>query len=320
MNDKPRAMRDAFLERLCSAMAFDEKIFFVSADFGSPILDKIRSEYPDRFVNVGIAEQNLINVCAGLATEGFKVFAYAIAPFITMRCYEQTRVNLVLLSIVRKMNVNLIGVGAGYSYVVSGPTHQCYEDLSIMRALPTMSVYSPADHISAKALLETCLENDGPKYLRFDAQILPTIYDTAPNVAHGFSKLVSGEDVCILATGYMVHTALKVSKNLYEKDIKATVIDLFDLTNFNSNHLLTELKKHTNLVSLEEGFKGRGGLDAMLFNWLTANNLHLRYLNIGVEGSYKFELGSREELHEQVGIGTEIVTQKISKFAIKEKI
>lgn len=320
MSDKPRAMRDAFLERLCSAMAFDEKIFFVSADFGSPILDKIRSEYPDRFVNVGIAEQNLINVCAGLATEGFKVFAYAIAPFITMRCYEQIRVNLVLLSIVRKMNVNLIGVGAGYSYVVSGPTHQCYEDLSIMRALPTMAVYSPADHISAKALLETCLENDGPKYLRFDAQILPTIYDTAPEVVRGFSKLVSGEDVCILATGYMVHTALKVAKLLNDNGIKACVIDMFDLTGFNSTALLTELKKYSNLVSLEEGFKGRGGLDAMLFNWMSTNNLNLRYLNIGVEGSYKFELGSREELHEQVGIGADVVTQKISKFVIKEKI
>lgn len=314
MNEKPRAMRDAFLDRLCSAMAFDEKIFFVSADFGSPILDKIRSEFPDRFVNVGIAEQNLINVCAGLAAEGFKVFAYAIAPFITMRCYEQIRVNLVLLSVVRKMNVTLIGVGAGYSYVVSGPTHQCYEDLSIMRALPTMSVYSPADHVSAKALLETCLENDGPKYLRFDAQILPTIYESSPEVLRGFAKLVAGEELCILATGYMVHTALKVAKNLAELDIKTTVIDLFDLTNFNHQALVEELKRYSILISLEEGFKGRGGLDSMLFNWLSINNLKLNYLNIGVEGGYRFELGSREELHEQVGIGANIVTQKILKF------
>jgi transketolase len=320
MSDKPRAMRDAFLERLYSAMAFDEKIFFVSADFGSPVLDKIRYEYPDRFVNVGIAEQNLINVCAGLATEGFKVFAYAIAPFITMRCYEQIRVNLVLLSIVRKMNVNLIGVGAGYSYVVSGPTHQCYEDLSIMRALPNMAVYSPADHISAKALLETCLENNGPKYLRFDAQILPSIYDTAPEIALGFSRLIYGEDVCLLATGYMVHTALKVAKLLNDKGIMATVIDMFDLTGFNSSALVSEIKNYSNLVSLEEGFKGRGGLDAMLFNWVATNNLSLRYLNIGVEGGYKFELGSREELHEQVGIGAEIATQKITKHLFSKSL
>lgn len=315
MNTQPKAMRDAFLDRLCSAMAFDEKIFFVSADFGSPVLDRIRSEFPNRFINVGIAEQNLINVCAGLATEGFKVFAYAIAPFITMRCYEQIRVNLVLLSIVRKMNVNLIGVGAGYSYVVSGPTHQCYEDLSIMRALPAMSVYSPSDHVSAKGLLETCLENDGPKYLRFDAQVLPVIYQqTAPEAAQGFYKLASGKDACIVATGYMVHTALKVAAKLNEHGIGVSVIDIFDLTNFNSQSLRTELSQYPRLVSLEEGFKGRGGLDAKMFDWLASEDLTLQYLNIGVEGSYRFELGTREELHEQVGIGVNVVTQKVIKF------
>jgi len=136
MSIKPIAMRDAFLDRVWRVMAEDESIFFTCADFGSPVLDKIREQFPDRFVNVGIAEQNLINVSAGLAIEGYKVFAYAIAPFITMRCYEQIRVSLALLSVVRPMNVNLIGVGAGYSYVVSGPTHQCYEDITIMRALP----------------------------------------------------------------------------------------------------------------------------------------------------------------------------------------
>ena len=115
MSLKPRAMRDVFLERIWQSMKTDDTIFFITADFGSPVLDKIREDFPDRFANVGIAEQNLINVTSGLALEGFKVFAYAIAPFITMRCYEQIRVNLALLSKVRPMNVNLIGVGAGYS-------------------------------------------------------------------------------------------------------------------------------------------------------------------------------------------------------------
>ena len=108
-------MRDVFLERIFQEMGSDDSIFFVSADFGSPVLDKIRDDFSDRFINVGVAEQNLINISAGLALEGFSVFAYAIAPFITMRCYEQIRVSLALLSEVRPMNVNLIGVGAGYS-------------------------------------------------------------------------------------------------------------------------------------------------------------------------------------------------------------
>lgn len=315
MNNKPKAMRDAFLDRLYQAMSFDEKIFFISADFGSPVLDKIRKDFPERFINVGIAEQNLINVSAGLAVEGFKVFAYAIAPFITMRCYEQIRVNLALLSVIREMNVNLIGVGAGYSYVVSGPTHQCYEDLSIMRTLPTMSVYSPSDHVTAESLFETCLENTGIKYLRFDAQVLPVIYaDESPNMVMGFHKLKSGNDICLIATGYMVHTALQAHDILARKGIKSTIIDIYDISNFNGEALKQELTNHSLVVSLEEGFCGKGGLDAMLFDWFARNNMAIELLNIGVKGEYKFELGSRTELHEQVGIGINVVTQKIIEF------
>ena len=91
MNIEPSAMRDVFLERIWQEMLHNPLIFFVSADFGSPVLDKIRKDFPERFINVGIAEQNLINITAGLAIEGYTVFAYAIAPFITMRCYEQIR-------------------------------------------------------------------------------------------------------------------------------------------------------------------------------------------------------------------------------------
>src|SRR5882724_9112007 len=205
---KPRAMRDALLERIHAAMASDPAIFFASADFGSPVLDRIRADHPTRFVNVGIAEQNLINISAGLALEGYKVFAYAIAPFITMRCFEQIRVSLALLSEVRPMNVNLIGVGAGYSYVVSGPTHQCYEDITLMRALPNFQVMSPADHITAGSLFGRCVDEVGPKYLRLDAQVLPVVYaDGAPNVADGFHVHRRERSICMVATGYMLHTA-----------------------------------------------------------------------------------------------------------------
>lgn len=312
MTARPMAMRDAFLDRLCQAMAFDDRIFLVSADFGSPVLDRIREQYPQRFVNVGIAEQNLINVSAGLAAEGFRVFAYAIAPFITMRCYEQIRVNLVLLSAVRKINVTLIGVGAGYSYVVSGPTHQCYEDLSIMRALPTLAVYSPADHVTAGAMFETCLESDGPKYLRLDAQVMPFIYaQNPPDMLQGFHCLRQGRDLCMLATGYMVHSSLEIANRLSLLGIQAAVVDIFSLSHFDHNVLQGLLRTYSHIVSLEEGFRGRGGLDALLFDWLAQYHPSANMLNIGVEGGYRFELGTRMELHEQVGIGVTVVTQKI---------
>jgi len=312
---KPRAMRDALLENIWHAMDSNEKIFFVSADFGSPVLDRIRSDHPDRFVNVGVAEQNLINVSAGLALEGFQVFAYAIAPFITMRCFEQIRVSLALLSEVRQMNVNLIGVGAGYSYVMSGPTHQCYEDITLMRSLPNFQIFSPADHKVAGSLFQRCVDQSGPKYLRLDAQVLPAIYeDDAPSMERGFHVHQAGDTTCVMATGYMLHTALEIAASFRQQGIELGVIDLFDLARFNQADLIAVLRKYTHLVSMEEGFHGRGGMDSLLFELIARHDLDLRMLNLGIDGKYRFELGSRVELHEKAGIGPVAAAKRISAF------
>jgi len=312
---KPKAMRDALLERIWQAMGEDERIFFVCADFGAPTLDKIRADFPKRFVNVGIAEQNLINVAAGLALEGFTVFAYAIAPFITMRCYEQCRTNLALLSTVRPMNVNLIGVGAGYSYVVSGPTHQCYEDITLMRALPSFQVLSPADHVTAGQMFDTCVNVSGPKYLRFDAQNLPVLYDPAPpGLGQGFNVLRAGGEACVVATGYMVHTALAVAAELEKSGRNLTVVDLFNLTDFDPGALTELIGSYRALISMEEGFGGRGGVDSMLRDLLSRNGIERPLLGIGVEPGYRFELGDRITLHEQVGIGPKAAEARVRAF------
>lgn len=312
---RPRAMRDALLEGIWQRMGQDPGIFFASGDFGSPVLDKIRADFPDRFVNSGIAEQNLINVSAGLALEGFTVFAYAIAPFLTMRCYEQIRVNLALLSMTRPMNINLIGVGAGYSYVVSGPTHQCYEDLTLMRALPNVTVLSPSDHVSSAMLLQQCLEKSGPKYLRLDAQILPVLYEAElPDSDKGFHLFSLGKDVMFVATGYMVHTALRVADKLRQTGIDAGVIDLFSLTGFQQNALLQAVRGSGAIVSLEEGFAHRGGLDAAIFQFLSTSGSAIPYLSIGVEPGYRFELGDRNHLHDMVGISADKVESRVRAF------
>ena len=308
---KPMAMRDAMLERIWEGMAHDDRIFFLSADFGSPVLDKIRADFSRRFINVGIAEQNLINIAAGLAIEGYKVFAYAIAPFITMRCYEQIRVNLALLSRVRPINVNLIGVGAGYSYVVSGPTHQCYEDITLMRALPSFEVFSPADHVTTAALFPKSLDN-GPKYFRLDAQPLTPIYQNHElDFSKGFQAHRGKGSVCLVATGYMVHTALKVADQLELEGYEVGVVDLFNLTSFDVNSLEVHLSGYKGVVTLEEGFRGRGGLDALMFDLVSNRNWGMRVLAIGVEPEYRFDLGTRVELHDQVGIGEESIRQRV---------
>lgn len=312
-------MRDALLTTVHQQMKKNTNIFFLTADFGAPVLDAIRKDCPNRFVNVGIAEQNLINVAAGLALEGFVVYAYAIAPFITMRCFEQIRVNLALMSQIRKINVNLIGVGAGYSYVVSGPTHQCYEDITLMRALPSMDVYSPADSMIVEKIAERILTQTGPKYLRLDAQILPDIYheDIHLNIADGFYEHAQGENFCLIATGFMVHTGFKILNIYRERNVNIGFIDIFNLTSFDVEKFKSSIKKYRYLITMEEGFFGKGGMDSMLFNFITNHRLNIQILNIGVPNAYEFAIGSRDLIHERIGLNADTIVQKINTFLEK---
>ena len=146
-------MRDVFISALCDRMAGTDSVFFLSADLGAPALDRLRQQHPDRFINVGIAEQSCINTATGLALEGFNAYAYGIAPFISMRCLEQCRVNLALTNVVRPLNLTILSLGCGLSYDISGPSHHCLEDISLLRSLPVIEIYSPSTLEQARALL-----------------------------------------------------------------------------------------------------------------------------------------------------------------------
>jgi len=298
-----KAMRDVFLQSLYEKMENNEKIFFVTADFGSPILDKIRDEYPDRFINVGIAEQNLVNVATGLALEGFTVYAYAIAPFITMRCFEQIRVNVSVLSHVRPMNINFIGVGAGVSYAMSGPTHHCLEDLSIMKTLPNMEVFSPSDYKISEAYVERTLSIKKPKYIRFDAKPMIALEDEIKNFNDGFRVLQKGKQLALISTGYMSQKAIDIVKKF---DI--TLIDIYLLNNYNKETLEKELTNINTIITLEEAFKGCGGLDAEI----NFNFKNKKIVNLGFEKKYTFEIGSREFVHEENDLGIDNISNIIS--------
>lgn len=292
---KNMTMRDAFIGTLCERMAMDDKIFFLAADLGAPALDRIRSEFPDRFINVGIAEQNLINVAAGLALEGFAVYTYAIAPFITMRAYEQVRVNLAVSSQIRPVNVTMLGLGGGVSYQVSGPTHHCLEDLAIMRLLPNMSVYCPADWVTAEALVDHSRTVNGPKYIRFDGKALPALYVNTEGVdlQKGFALLAPGSDICLVSTGFMTHRALNAAKAC--KDV--AVIDLFSLKPCDEVALAEALASYRHVITMEEAFINNGGLDSLLTKVVREHKLGCGLHPIGFNDQYVFELGSRDQLH-----------------------
>ena len=312
MITKTKVMRDALIERINERMATNPDIFFVSADFGSPALDQLRSGHGDRFINVGIAEQNLINVSVGLALEGYTVYSYLIAPFV-LRAYEQIRVSLAQLSQIRQLNVNIIGVGAGLSYDVTGPTHHCLEDIAIMRVLPNIEIFSPSDAVLAGKFIDYSLDKKIPKYIRLDGKPLPPIYDDEQeiNIENGFFELKKGSEVCLVATGYMTGKALEIADKLAEKGSNAGVIDMFLLKNYNESTLYNILKRYKNIVTMEEAFIKKGGLDCLISDLLRKNHSSVRLDSLGFTDTYVFQVGDRRYLHQINGLSGESITKMI---------
>ena len=304
-------MRDAFLGRLHAGMKTDDRLFLVSDDFGAPALDKIRTDHPDRYVNVGIAEQNAVNVTAGLALEGYVSYAYGIAGFMTMRCYEQIRTNLSMAAQVRPLNANIVGVGAGISYDLSGPSHHCLEDLTIMRLLPNLEIFSPSDWVLAGEVAAYSTRSNRPKYIRLDSKPLPQIYQTGslPCLENGFHELARGKNVCLVATGYMTHVALRAAAQATEA---LGVVDLFAFPPLNTELLLKTLQSYRHVITLEEGFIHRGGLDMLVLDLVAPAGIRVH--SLGFDGRYLFEVGNRAQLHKLSGIDEAGILQTIKQI------
>jgi transketolase len=299
-------MRDAFFGRLHGAMESDSSILVLSADLGAPALDEIRRDYAGRFLNVGIAEQNLVNVATGLALEGFTVFAYGIAAFVSMRAFEQVRVNLSMTSQVRPLNVNLIGLGVGLSYDMAGPSHHCLEDLSILRTLPHLDLLSPSDGPSAEALVEYARSHGGPKYLRFDGKPLPALRVAPPSpndLERGHQVLRQGGDACLVTTGYMTQRATRLADRLAQSGRLVAVVDVLRFRGDAMAALRAQLLGYRRVVTLEEGFAARGGLDSyVLHACIGMEERSPRLRCFGIEDRFPFECGPRDALHERYGI------------------
>lgn len=157
-------MRTAFIRKLMDAAETNERVFLICGDLGYSVLEPFAQRFPDRFLNAGIAEQNMTGMAAGLAKEGYNVFTYSIGNFPTLRCLEQIRYNVCY----HQLNVKIVAVGGGFAYGPLGTSHHTTEDLAIMRSLPNMTVAAPADPAEAASITEWLCTHEGPGYLRLN--------------------------------------------------------------------------------------------------------------------------------------------------------
>ncbi|MDP8247440.1 MAG: transketolase C-terminal domain-containing protein [Candidatus Tritonobacter lacicola] len=302
-------MRDAFSEALYEIICEDERVILITSDTGAVCHDLIKANFPGRYINVGIAEQNMVGVAAGLAMTGYIVYIYAIVPFVTMRCYEQIRVDLCCMG---HLPVTAVGVGAGFDYNTLGPTHHGTEDLSLMRTLPGMTVLSPSDSVMAAAFARISYELPGPKYIRLDRTGLPLIYDKdEADFSAGLTHLREGKDVCIVATGRMVKRALSVAEELAGKSVSVSVVDLYRLKPLNRELLLEILGKSARIATIEEHFI-TGGIGSLVAELMAENCVYLPLKRFGIPDDFCREYGPRDYLHSLYKLDLQSVARAVS--------
>lgn len=303
-------LRDAFWNTVYDIAKKDRDVLIVSADMGAPSLDKFRKDLSSQYVDVGIAEQQAIAVSAGLALEGKKVFAYAIAPFITLRCYEHIRMTISTMNI----PVTIVGVGTGFSYDDSGPTHHMVEDLSVMRILPKMEINSPSDSAMVSSFAQMSCEMDHPNYIRLDRKMVPDIYKKDADFTTGLSILKKSSETYIVATGNMVQTALKAAESLSEKSIDIGVIDLYTFP-IRSKAFLDAINGTKRLVTLEEHTLP-GGMGSEVCEVLNDNNALMPVKRIGADFSegYCYKYGGRENIQSLYGLDVNSVMKTVADF------
>lgn len=259
----------------------------LTADLGYSVLERFADELPQQFANVGVAEQAMVGIAAGLALSGRRVVVYSIANFATLRCLEQLRNDVCY----HNLPVTVISVGGGFSYGTQGYTHQGIEDLGIMAMLPHMAVTCPSDPVEATILLRELLERRGPGYLRLGRAGEPVLHLPETQLTLGRAVwLRSGDQVALLATGPVLGRALAAADALMERGISASVASIHTIRPLDDEAICDAAKAHRAILTIEE-HNVDGGLGSRVADTLLSAGLTPRF------GKW----GATEELHGQVG-------------------
>ena len=272
-----------FGQAVLAAAEEDEKFILLTADLATLSgMTKYIDKYPGQFYNIGIAEQNMIGIAAGLAAEGFHPCATTYATFITMRSCEQIRHFCGYM----KEKIIVVGSGAGLSQGFAGNTHYTIEDLAVMRSIPNITILSPADAASAVKQFELARKSDGAVYMRLTGNLnCPMVYKEETDFEIGNAKLLKeGNDVVIYAVGTMVSAAIKAAAKLEEKGITATVYDMFSVKPIDREAVVVA-KNYKLAVTIEEHNK-MGGLGAAVAEVMTEQSGMPRLLRCGIHDSF----------------------------------
>ena len=283
-------MRTAFIDTLRELARIDDRIFLLTADMGYSVFETFRDEFPDRFLNTGIAEQNTIGVAAGLASRGKIVFVYSIIPFVTMRCFEQVRLDLAY----NFMNVKLVGVGAGLTYGPLGSSHHALEDIAIMQSLPDMTVLCPGDPIETRELIKRSFEYEGPVYIRLGKNGEPKIHPDETRIEIGKSiTVLKGNDLALITTSNMLETGKKWVEEWKQDGVNVSLISMPSLKPFDSSTVKNLIDKEIPIITLEE-HSVIGGLGSIISQVIATTGKPVKFQQIGINDKFSHVVGGHE--------------------------
>lgn len=298
--------RDAIFEELYELALKDKDVIVLSADTGAYMFNLFKKNIPEQFYNVGIAEQNMMTVAAGLSLSGKKVFVYGISNFVTLRVLEQIKIDICCM----QRPVTIIGMGTGYVYSSDGPTHHITEDVAVMRAIPGITILSPSDCSLCAASIHLAYNRQVPCYIRFDKGPFDHIYQPDTDFSSGVSEITPGKDYAIIATGIMVNQAQIIAKNCEKRGIALAVIDLYRLKPVNTKVLVEILRKFKGVFTLEE-HTIIGGVGSIVAETLVTNNIMIPVKMFGIPDVSRCDVGSREYMRRLDGTDVNSVVLNI---------
>lgn len=287
-------MRNHLINKITELAEEDKNIILITGDLGFGVLDSFQKKYPKRFINAGIAEQNMAAIAAGLALEGNKVFIYSIGNFPTLRCIEQIRNDICY----HNANVKILAVGSGFAYGTLGMTHHATEDLAIMRALPNMKVFTPCDSISAEAIAQDICKINGPCYVRLERGGEPEIFSKNEKFEIGKLKEIrKGYDIAVITIGTVINEAIKAADILREQNNYISVYSVYSLKPIDKEQILEIAKKYKYIITVEE-HQIIGGLGSTIAEIIAENNMITKIIRLGLNNEFTSVVGNQEYLRE----------------------
>jgi transketolase len=310
-------MRAAFFRALMQAAEHDERIHLVVGDLGFGVVEPFCERFPNRYLNVGVAEQNLTGIAAGIALCGKTVFTYSIANFPTLRCLEQVRNDVCY----HQANVKIVAVGGGFAYGALGMTHHAVEDLAILRALPDMIVIAPGDPLEASAATQAIAAHSGPCYLRLGRAGEPVIHAAPIQFEIGKAiRLREGKDATIISTGGMLGTALEAAKALAPRGFEVRVLSMHTLKPLDISAVMAAARETRALVTLEE-HSIIGGLGSAVAEVLSESaDVGIPFKRLGIGISFTTEVGSQEFLREKHGLSVKGVLRSVERLMAASEV